>query len=132
MMKNVEKKRVLLVDDEAGVRIAVAMLLQALGADVVQAGDGHRALELVREKPFDAVLTDFHMPGMKGDALAEAIRSIQPDQHIILITGYVEQALQRPLVPLHVNEVLAKPCSMKRLAQALRIDRKLLPEHCSI
>jgi PAS domain S-box-containing protein len=81
---------VLLVDDEDLVRTGTAQLLQDFGYRVVEAGSGAEALVQLRRRghDFDALVTDFLMPGMNGASLAAEARAIVPDLPILLITGY--------------------------------------------
>jgi CheY-like chemotaxis protein len=120
MNSSLEGKRILLVEGETLVREAIALMLHALKMDVVQAEDGNQALTVYQEQPFDVVLADYRMATMRGDELAEAIKSIHPHQRVILITGYVEQAMASGLASQFVDEILRKPCSLEGLAQAVR------------
>jgi CheY-like chemotaxis protein len=120
LMEGLEGKRILLVDHDSQVRDAIALMLQALKAVVVHAEDALRALVLYERHPFDVVVTDYNLPDMKGDELAEAIKSSAPNQRVILLTGYIEQVFESCRVPMLVDVVLSKPCSLEQLALALR------------
>ncbi|WP_375597078.1 PAS domain-containing protein [Devosia sp. Naph2] len=105
-------KKVLLVDDEALIRMSVADNLVELGYEVIEAGSAAAALEHVRSGVVpDLLVTDHMMPRMTGAQLASELRGIMPDLPILMITGYAdlkpEQA--RGLV------VLAKPFRMAEL-----------------
>jgi len=105
-------KKVLLVDDEALIRMSVADNLAELGYEVFEAGSAAAALEQVRSGLVpDLLVTDHMMPRMTGAQLASELRGIMPDLPILMITGYAdlkpEQA--RGLV------VLAKPFRMAEL-----------------
>jgi CheY-like chemotaxis protein len=113
-------KRVLLAEGDALVRDAVGLMLRALKMEVVVAADGQEALALYQQQPFDAVVADYLMSPMRGDELAEAIKPIDPDQRVILITGYPERAMASERTYLHVDQILRKPCSLEELAAALR------------
>ncbi|MDA0824322.1 MAG: response regulator, partial [Proteobacteria bacterium] len=65
---------VLAVDDNATIRKAISMRLRSKGYEVVTAPDGKEALDLVASRPFDLVLLDLQMPGMRGDEVLERIR----------------------------------------------------------
>ncbi len=81
--------RVLLVDDDPDVRAVTAMLLADLGFQVLEAGSGAQALELVDDE-VDVLLADFAMPGMNGAELARALRMRYPGMPVVFITGYAE------------------------------------------
>lgn len=114
-------KSVLLVDDEEGVRMALALLLrEGLGLEVVLAADGAQGLELYQSRKFDYVLTDYNMPGMRGDALAKAVRAQNPLQRIVMISGFIECVRRDDQHPSSVNAMISKPCRLDELARALQ------------
>ena len=84
---------VLLVDDEELVRLGTAEILHDLGHQVIEAGSGSQALELLRTgtEP-DLVITDYLMPGMTGTELAAEIKQERPQLPILLATGYANLA----------------------------------------
>jgi two-component system NtrC family sensor kinase len=87
-------QRILISEDDADVRDYVAQTLRDLGYVVVQAADGHTALNiLVREGPFDLLLTDVVMPGMNGRELAEAALRRMPNLKVLYMTGYSRNAI---------------------------------------
>lgn len=85
-------KRALVVDDNEDVRNLVAEILGELDIEVVAKTNGQEALDAFGcENQFDIVVTDLEMPVMNGPALIKTIRSIKPDQPIILVTGNTEE-----------------------------------------
>jgi len=117
-MPNLTNKRVLLVDDEENVRMVVTMLLESLGVTVLTAENGMQALGLYRSETFDVVFTDYKMPQMRGDELAQAIKTINPAQRIIVVTGSVEIVCSHGLPPFF-DGAIPKPCSLNQLVDAL-------------
>lgn len=81
------KKRNLIVDDDYAVRNILSRFLLIQGFEVETAENGLEALEIFTENHFDAVLTDFHMPGMDGIKLAHQIRKYDPKKLIIMMTS---------------------------------------------
>ncbi|HVV72467.1 MAG TPA: response regulator, partial [Verrucomicrobiae bacterium] len=81
-------KRILLADDQQGVRAAIKFLLQLDEHQVTEAVNGREALELFRQAPFDLVITDYAMPEMRGNELAAIIKQEAPRQPILMITAY--------------------------------------------
>jgi CheY-like chemotaxis protein len=113
---------VLVVDDEATVRMIVTAVLEDLGCAAVEAADGHAGLEILQsDLHIDLLVTDVGLPGgMNGRQLAVAARSLRPDLRILFITGYAENAVlgQRSLHPgMHV---LTKPFAMDALANRIK------------
>lgn len=82
------KERILLVDDEAGIRTVLSLALQDAGYDVAAAADGKSALDELHRQDFAVVVTDMKMPGMDGLKLLEVIKREHPDIEVIIITGH--------------------------------------------
>jgi DNA-binding response OmpR family regulator len=119
--ESVSRKRVLLVDDETGVRTAVKLLLEALfDYAITEAGNGREAFQIFSREKFDLVITDYAMPEMRGNQLAVEIRKVSPRQPILMITAFADQlrGAENP-----VDDILNKPFSARELTQA--IDRVL-------
>jgi CheY-like chemotaxis protein len=84
---------ILLVDDEALVRRATADMLQEIGHEVVEAASANAALKLLEEREdIDLLVTDYLMPGTRGNELIEKARESRPDLKAVLITGYARIA----------------------------------------
>ncbi|WP_412061194.1 sigma-54-dependent transcriptional regulator [Rubrivirga sp. IMCC45206] len=108
--------RVLFVDDELPLRDVVARLLGRRGAAVTTAGDAMTAVELLRDQPFDLVLTDFQMPDMDGFELLAHVRENYPSLPAIMMTGHasVQHAVQA--MTSGAVDYLPKPFSVDGLA----------------
>ncbi|WP_311220821.1 MULTISPECIES: PAS domain-containing protein [unclassified Acidovorax] len=86
---------ILVVDDEASVRLFVREILVELGFTVLEAADGIEALQVLQTQAhLDLLITDVGLPGgMNGRQVADAARVAQPDLQILFITGYAENAV---------------------------------------
>lgn len=81
------RRRILVVDDDRGLSLALSTLLKAVGHDVETAGDGPDALALLQERDFDIVLLDIGLPTMSGlDVLAQA-RAFATPPLVIMMTA---------------------------------------------
>jgi CheY-like chemotaxis protein/anti-sigma regulatory factor (Ser/Thr protein kinase) len=109
--------RVLVVDDEPHARDVVSQYLQNDGHRVLTANNGNDAMQRVMTENFDLVITDHGMPGMDGLQLANAVRRVDPNQSVILLTGFAFGPEQQPV---SVNCVLKKPLACEDLRGALR------------
>ena len=109
-------KRILLADDQPGVRQAVKYLLELDEHAVTEARDGREAYELFRGGPFDLVITDYAMPQMAGNDLAAEIKRLIPAQPIIMITAYALEIVQ---YANPVDAVLNKPFSLQDLRETI-------------
>ena len=105
--------RVLLVDDDALIRVSTAELLHDLGHVVMEAASGASALELLHSgAQVDVVITDQAMPGMTGTELVQHIKQHWPDLPIVLATGYAELPAGQDLGLPRLN----KPYPQEQLA----------------
>jgi CheY-like chemotaxis protein len=82
-----QRRRVLVIDDEASIRAMFRDMLQFWGHEVDIAASGNDGVTMFRERPYDLVLTDYLMPGMTGFEAANAIRDIAPGTPVIMVTG---------------------------------------------
>jgi len=80
--------RILVVDDDQGMREFLEIMLSREGYSVATAGDGGKALSLCRKEKFDLIITDLKMPRMDGIAILRGIRDVSPETMVILITAY--------------------------------------------
>ena len=111
--------RILLVDDEDGVREAIALLMRRLGHVVTCAASGRAALDvLATGLTVDLVITDLGMPDLDGWAFAHRVRKRWPDVRIGVITGWGEQA-EGPRGRDAVEFILGKPVDRRTLAAAI-------------
>jgi nitrogen-specific signal transduction histidine kinase/ActR/RegA family two-component response regulator len=84
---------VMVVEDEAVVRLLVVELLHELGYDVCDYPDAVPALDVLRSpQRIDLLVTDIGLPGMNGRQLADAARAVRPDLRVLFMTGYAENA----------------------------------------
>jgi PAS domain S-box-containing protein len=113
---------VLIVDDEATIRMLVTEVLQDLGYAVIEAADGTSGLKVLQsEVRIDLLITDVGLPGgMSGRRVADAARQSRPTLPILFITGYAENAA---VGNGHLDagmHVLTKPFAMEVLANRIR------------
>lgn len=111
--------RILVCDDEEGMRAFVARALQLEGHMTVQAEDGAHALEILSadEVGFDLLVTDIRMPVMDGVALALNVARDYPKTTILLMTGFADQRERAADLEAIVHDVLAKPFSLSQIRQ---------------
>jgi two-component system, cell cycle response regulator CpdR len=109
--------RILVAEDEEGLRALCARALENEGHEVKTACDGADALDqLAREgEAFDLVLTDIRMPIMDGIALALSAARDHPDVTIVLMTGYADQRERASGLDAIIHDVIAKPFTVATL-----------------
>ena len=112
-------RQILVVDDEPAVGDAIKMMLQFDGHEVQTANGSKEVLSLLEQGKFDLIITDYSMPGMKGDELAAVIKQRLPHQPIIMISAYAEM-LKSSSNPLPgVDFIISKPFLLKDLREAI-------------
>ena len=116
-----EGQRVLVVDDEAPLLELTTDTLWELGYEPVGFSSAIAALRAFRADPdsFDALITDQQMPGMTGDKLIREVRRARPLIPVILISGYVGEAVASRLDGDLADEILIKPLRTNALATSL-------------
>ncbi|MFH2010873.1 MAG: ATP-binding protein [bacterium] len=120
-------ERLLIVDDNELVARAARWMLEALGYTVDTVTSGEEALQAFRgaPPPYDLVITDQTMPGMKGDRLVEELLTLDPSLPIILMSGYTDGGSFTQLDDTRAVEFHPKPLSKAGLGTAIRrlLDR---------
>src|SRR3954470_4029174 len=103
--------RILVADDEPGLREFVTDSLELDGHTVVAAKDGREAQKLLDERGFDLVLTDLKMPFVDGMQLLRKVRAEQPEVEVIMMTAHGSIADAVEAMKLGAFEYLQKPMS---------------------
>jgi nitrogen-specific signal transduction histidine kinase/ActR/RegA family two-component response regulator len=111
--------RILLIDDEEMVRNIVRDLLQSDGHEVRLAKDGREGLACFHQGAYDVVFVDRAMPGMSGDQVAAAIKSLTAEIPVVLLTGFGTLMNSAGEQPAGVDFVLSKPVTLAELRAAL-------------
>ena len=130
--------RLLLIDDDPGLLLALPDTLRSRlhGCIVDTADDPDVALQLVQDKPYDAIISDIRMPGMDGVALTMKMREVQPTTPVILITGHGENGLRGQASAAGAYAFLTKPLDatfiVALLQQALQERRSQQSRSCAL
>jgi signal transduction histidine kinase len=114
---------ILVVDDEANARFALAELLAAEGYRVAAAADGFKALALLRDEPPDVVLTDLKMPGMGGLELLANLRARGNDAAVVVMTAFGAMDTAVSALKEGAADYLTKPINVDELM--LVIEREM-------
>ena len=118
--------KLLLIDDEEGIRKVFSISLKSDGYDVATAASGQQGIDLFQKEFFPIVLTDIKMPGMDGIEVLRRIKEINPEVEVIVITGHgdMESAIQS--LHLGASDFITKPVSDQLLSIALeRAEERL-------
>src|SRR5512139_3494578 len=112
-------KHLLIVEDEAPLREAVAEQLAGQGYQVVQASSGEEALERLAEFAFDIVITDLRLPGIDGGEVLETAVELYPDIIGIIVTGYGTVKSAVDAIKRGVSDFLTKPFQFEELLHVI-------------
>ena len=114
--ETVHTRRALVVDDEPKVRAVICQMLERLGCDVTEAGDGEEALERVAAEFFDVALIDVRLPrGREGLEVTRRAKRVRPDLHVIVITGIPTGDIAFQAGKEGADDFLPKPLDMDQL-----------------
>jgi len=104
-----KKPELLLIDDEPMVGQRLKGGLEKLGCVVEICEDPARALDLIKKKNFDIVITDVMMPEISGMQVLEAARTASAETRVIIITGFATANLAREAMEKGAYDMIAKP-----------------------
>ena len=123
--------RVLIVDDNQGVRLGIREHLEAIGWLCQEAENGLHALTVLRTQAVDVLLTDFNMPDMDGLQLTKTISQHQPSyeiSRIVVMSAWITEDIRVQALQAGANAILDKPFSIPDLVQAIQSPHDLLPQ----
>jgi two-component system nitrogen regulation response regulator NtrX len=112
--------RVLIVDDEPGIRTVLKRILSGAGYDVEEVADSFQALDHLDTHPVDAVILDIKMPGMDGLGLMENLRQRRLEVPVVILTGHGDEFTARDCLEAGAAAYLTKPPDRAELLLAVR------------
>jgi len=112
-MAALDKKSILIVDDEAVMRDFLSDVLEDFSVE--KASDGDEAIAKIKEKAFDLIITDMKMPRVSGEDVVKFARETYPDARIIVISGYSSLSAVGNALAYGVSAFLSKPFTIKQL-----------------
>ncbi|WP_404435701.1 response regulator [Microbacterium aerolatum] len=121
-MTDAAQIRIVIVDDQAMLRGAIAALLELEGdlAVVGVAGDGEEAVRVVAESTPDVCLMDIQMPGMDGIAATRAVRAASPGTRVLIVTTFARPGYLRAALDAGASGFVVKDAPAEQLAEAVR------------
>ncbi|MCF8565626.1 response regulator [Alicyclobacillus tolerans] len=112
-------KKILIVDDQFGIRVLLQEVLHKEGYAIFQAPNGQTALDIVQQENPDLILLDMKIPGMDGLEILRNIRKLEVDTKVIMMTAYGELDLIQEAMEMGALAHFTKPFDIDELRQAV-------------
>ncbi|MDK8184012.1 MULTISPECIES: response regulator [unclassified Paenibacillus] len=116
-----DKKKVLIVDDQNGIRVLLMEVFSSEGYTTYQASNGKIALEIVRDEVPDIVLLDMKIPGMDGLEILKQIKQMKPHMNVIMMTAYGELDMIKEATDLGALMHFTKPFDIDEMRVAVNM-----------
>ncbi|MGG1878599.1 response regulator [Paenibacillus cisolokensis] len=123
------RQRVLIVDDQNGIRILLMEVFSSEGYETFQAANGKIALEIVKQHSPDLVLLDMKIPGMDGLEILKHIKQMDPEIKVIMMTAYGELDMIKEATELGALMHFTKPFDIDEMRQAVNSQLKGTTSH---
>jgi DNA-binding NtrC family response regulator len=114
-----QAKRILVIDDEENARVALSRILSREGYDVASAENGSEALQYLRDKDVELIITDMNMPVMNGITFLRELNATRPASNVIMITAYGEVESYLEAMNLGAFEYINKPVKIDELNKVI-------------
>lgn len=113
------KKKILVIDDEPGIRGLLATILERKGYAVLLAENGRKGLDLFRRERPDLIVLDLKMPEMDGITVLQDIRAVTEETPVVILTGAGTDQAEKQARELGAAEFIEKEFSLHRLGETL-------------
>ena len=119
-MSNSQKTKVLIVDDQEGLRITMAGLLEMEGYEVTAVGNGYDAIEAVKKDTFDIAFLDMKMAGINGVETFKEIKKINSATAVFMMTAYAVESLIEEAIREGAKDIFYKPFDIEKVLNILK------------
>ncbi|MCA1203864.1 response regulator [Priestia flexa] len=113
-------EKILIVDDQYGIRILLTEVLQKEGYQTFQAANGFQAIDIAKEQQLDLVLLDMKIPGMDGIEILKRLKGYDKTIKVIIMTAYGELDMIQEAKDLGALTHFAKPFDIDEIRQVVR------------
>lgn len=121
-------KKILVVDDEIGIRQSLKKILEKEGYEVLTASNGEEAFKVIRSDAVDLLISDIRMAGMDGLELLKVCKSVSPYTEVIMITGYASVDTAVDSMKQGAYDYITKPFKKADIVKAVQkaIEKQIL------
>ena len=112
--------KLLLVDDERGYVNVLAKRMAKRNIEVTPAYSGAEAIQVLRQKSFDAAVVDLKMEDMDGIEVLKIFKKMDPEMPVIMLTGHGSETAARDGIQFGAFDYLTKPCDLDELVEKIR------------
>lgn len=122
------RARILIIDDEEGIREVLTDILRTKGYEVTSADSGEQGLKEVSQSFFGVVILDIHLPDMTGMQILDRIEQLSPDTQVIIVTAYASVDTAIEAVHKRAYDYISKPFKIEKLVDSVEgaIERQRL------
>ncbi len=114
------EKEVLVVDDEAIICLNLEKIIKGEGNNAISAQSGNEALELLKHNDYDLIFLDLALPDISGVDILRTVKQKNPDQPVIIITGFPESELMDQALSLSPLSVIKKPFKKEQIQKLMK------------
>lgn len=111
--------KILFVDDDTSMQMAISKLVSSLGHEIDVASDGIEGLSKFKKNNYDLIITDIRMPNLDGKDFVKRLKIIDKDAVIVVLTGYGSVPSAVELIKLGAYDYLEKPINFEELEMSL-------------
>ncbi|ASF40912.1 MULTISPECIES: response regulator [Halobacillus] len=109
--------KILIVDDQAGIRLLLEEILKSEGYETVSAKTGKQACELAEQQSIDLVIMDYNLPIMNGSEVLSHLDEIGFTAPVLIITGRSRESIEKTMEYSFVQEIILKPFDIHKLKE---------------
>ncbi len=113
--------RVLLIDDDPGIRATFEEVLRTLGCEVVSAADGQSGLDAIKREAYEVVFVDYLLPKADGLQVLEEVKAFHPETEVVMITGEGNEQIVRAAFKSGAMDYITKPVRLSDLEIILQV-----------
>ena len=111
--------KILVVDDQRGMRLTLSGVIEDEGYDVTGVEDGYQAIDAASKTPFDVIFMDIKMPGINGVQTFREIKKISPSSVVVMMTGFAVEDLVEEALDEGAFSVVYKPFDIDRVIKLI-------------